>query len=50
MHKAGMLMHGGMSSVDMDMPVQHGDMIAFSVEPMQGSAAPSGPLMMEMEL
>jgi len=50
MHKAAMLMHGGMSSVDMEMPVQHGDMIAFSVEPMQGSAAPSGPLTMEMEL
>jgi hypothetical protein len=50
MHKAGMVTHGGLARVDMDIPVQHGDMIAFSVEPMQGSTAPSGPLMMEMEL
>jgi anti-sigma-K factor RskA len=50
MHKAGMLMHGGMSMVDMDMPVQRGDEIAFSIEPMHGSAAPTTPLLMESVL
>ncbi len=50
MHKAGMVMHGGMSMVDMEMPVQRGDVVAFSVEPMQGSVEPTSPLLMESVL
>jgi anti-sigma-K factor RskA len=49
-HKAGMLMHGGMAMLDMPMPVQKGDVVAFSVEPMSGSAAPTSPYMMEIAI
>jgi anti-sigma-K factor RskA len=49
-HKAGMVMHGGMTMVDMPMPLQKGDMVAFSVEPMSGSAAPTSPYVMAILL
>ena len=49
-HKAGMVMHGGMTMMDMSMPVQKGDIVAFSVEPMAGSKAPTTPYMMEMAI
>lgn len=49
-HKAGMVMHGGMTMMDMPMPVQKGDMVAFSVEPMSGSATPTSPYMMEIAI
>ena len=43
-------MHGGMTMMDMPMPVQKGDMIAFSVEPMSGSEAPTSPYMMKIAI
>jgi len=49
-HKAGMVMHGGMTMMDMAMPVQKGDIVAFSVEPMTGSVAPTSPYTMEMAI
>jgi anti-sigma-K factor RskA len=49
-HKAGMVMHGGMTMMDMAMPLQKGDIVAFSVEPMTGSKAPTSPYMMEMAI
>jgi anti-sigma-K factor RskA len=49
-HKAGMVMHGGMTMMDMPMPLQKGDMVAFSVEPMSGSAAPTSPYVMAIVL
>jgi len=48
--KAAMLMHGGMTMLDMEMPVQRGDVVAISVEPMYGSVAPTSPPMMQMVL
>jgi anti-sigma-K factor RskA len=49
-HKAGMVMHGGMTMMDMPMPLQKGDVVAFSVEPMSGSASPTSPYMMEIAI
>jgi anti-sigma-K factor RskA len=49
-HKAGMLMHGGMAMMDMPMPLEKGDVVAFSVEPMSGSVAPTSPYMMEIAI
>jgi len=49
-HKAGMVMHGGVTMMDISMPVQKGDVVAFSVEPMSGSAAPTSPYAMEIAL
>jgi hypothetical protein len=49
-HKAGMVMHGGMTMLDMPMPLQKGDMVAFSLEPVSGSAAPTSPYMMEIAI
>jgi hypothetical protein len=36
--------------MDMPMPLQKGDMVAFSVEPMSGSAAPTSPYVMAIVL
>ena len=49
-HKAGMVMHGGMTMMDIPMPLQKGDVVAFSVEPTSGSATPSSPYTMEIVL
>jgi len=49
-HKAGMVMHGGMTMMDMPMPLVKGDVVAFSVEPMSGSAAPTSPYMLEIAI
>jgi anti-sigma-K factor RskA len=49
-HKAGMVMHGGMTMIDMPMPLEKGDVVAFSVEPMGGSVTPTSPYMMQMAI
>lgn len=48
--KAGMVMHGGMSMLDLSMPVARGDVVAFSVEPMQGSTRPTSPYVMQVAI
>jgi anti-sigma-K factor RskA len=49
-HKAGMVVHGGMAMMDMPMPLEKGDVVAFTVEPMSGSATPTSPYMMEIAI
>ena len=49
-HKAGMVMHGGMTMMDMTMPLEKGDVVAFTVEPMTGSAAPTSPYIMQLAI
>jgi len=50
MHKAGMVMHGGVTMMDISMPLEKGDVVACSVEPMNGSAAPTSPYAMEIAI
>lgn len=49
-HKGGVVMPGKMMQTIIPMKVQSGDVIAFSMEPPGGSAAPSGPFVMEQTL
>ena len=49
-HDAGTVPAGATSMMHMPMPVQKGDVIAFSVEPMGGSKAPTMPFAMEQAL
>lgn len=49
-HKAGMVVHGGMTMMDMPMPLEKGDVVAFSVEPMAGSEKPTSPYMMQLAI
>ncbi len=45
-----MLMHGGMAMMEMSMPLEKGDVVAFSVEPMTGSLSPTLPYAMELAI
>lgn len=49
-HKGGVVMPGKMAQTIIPMKVQSGDVIAFSMEPPGGSAAPSGQFVMEQTL
>jgi hypothetical protein len=49
-HKGGTVMPGRMSETTIPMKVRSGDVIAFSMEPPGGSAAPSGRFVMEETL
>jgi hypothetical protein len=40
----------GVAMIAMPMPLESGDVVAFSMEPPQGSARPTGPFMMEQTL
>ena len=48
-HRAPVL-PGGVAMLAMPMPLESGDVVAFSMEPPQGSAKPTGPFMMEQTL
>lgn len=50
LHDAGMVPAGTTSMMHMPMPVQKGDIIAFSVEPMGGSPTPTMPFVMRQAL
>ncbi|MBV8172289.1 MAG: anti-sigma factor [Candidatus Eremiobacteraeota bacterium] len=50
MRKAGMLMHGGVSVMDMPAPMRSGDVVAFSVERPSGASAAASTYAMEMTL
>ena len=50
MHKVGMVPGGTMTMVHMPMPVEAGDVVAFTVEPMGGSAKPTMPFIMQQTL
>jgi anti-sigma-K factor RskA len=50
-HPAGAVMHGGMTMMDMKMPLLKGDVVAFSMEPMPGnSPAPTSPYLVRMPI
>jgi anti-sigma-K factor RskA len=49
MHRAPML-PTGVAMIEMPMPLEAGDVVAFSMEPANGSAHPTGPFMMEQTL
>ncbi len=49
-HSAGVLPSGGVTMVHMPMPVQRGDVIAFSIEPEGGSSLPTGRFFMQHQL
>jgi anti-sigma factor RsiW len=49
MHRAPVL-PTGVAMITMPMPLEAGDVVAFSMEPPQGSAHPTGPFMMEQTL
>jgi anti-sigma-K factor RskA len=49
-YSAGMMPAGTTSMMHLPMPVQKGDVIAFSVEPMSGNATPTMPFAMEQQL
>jgi anti-sigma-K factor RskA len=49
-HRGPTVMPGEMMQTTIPMRVQTGDVIAFSMEPPGGSAAPSGPFVMEQTL
>jgi hypothetical protein len=50
LHDAGTVPAGTISMMHMPMPVQKGDVIAFSVEPMGGSPTPTMPFAMRQAL
>jgi anti-sigma-K factor RskA len=49
-HPGGVVMPGRRSQAIIPMRVQAGDVIAFTMEPMGGSAVPTGPFMMQQTL
>jgi anti-sigma-K factor RskA len=49
-HNVGMVPAGTTSMMHFPMPVQRGDVVAFSVEPMGGSATPTMPFAMQQTL
>jgi anti-sigma-K factor RskA len=49
MHRAPVL-PTGVAMITMPMPLETGDVVAFTMEPPQGSAHPTGPFMMEQTL
>jgi anti-sigma-K factor RskA len=49
-HRGGTVMPGQRSQTIIPMRVQSGDVIAFTMEPMGGSAVPSGPFLMQQTL
>jgi anti-sigma-K factor RskA len=49
-HSAGMLPAGATTMMHMSMPVEKGDVVAFSIEPMGGSLTPTMPFAMEQRL
>lgn len=49
-HNAGMVPAGRTSMMHLPMPVQSGDVVAFSLEPMGGSASPTMPFAMTQSL
>ena len=49
MHRAPVL-PTGVAMIEMPMPLETGDIVAFSMEPPSGSAHPTGPFMMEQTL
>jgi anti-sigma-K factor RskA len=49
MHRAPVL-PTGVAMIEMPMPLESGDVVAFSMEPPGGSAHPTGPFMMEQTL
>jgi anti-sigma-K factor RskA len=49
-HDAGTVPGGKTSMTDMPMPLQSGDIVAFTVEPMGGSQTPTMPYVMEQTL
>lgn len=49
MHRAPVL-PTGVAMIEMPMPLESGDVVAFSMEPPGGSAHPTGPFMMERTL
>ena len=49
-HNAGTVPAGTTSMMHMPMPVERGDVVAFSVEPMGGSAKPTMPFAMQQQL
>lgn len=49
LHRAPML-PAGVAMIEMPMPLEAGDIVAFSMEPPEGSAHPTGPFMMEQTL
>jgi hypothetical protein len=49
LHRAPVL-PAGVAMLEMPMPLEAGDVVAFSVEPPQGSARPTGPFLMEHTL
>jgi anti-sigma-K factor RskA len=49
-HRGGVVMPGRRSQAIIPMRVETGDVIAFTMEPMGGSAVPTGPFMMQQTL
>ena len=49
-HNAGMVPAGTTSMMHMPMPLEKGDVVAFSVEPMGGSTTPTIPFAMQQAL
>jgi hypothetical protein len=49
LHRAPVL-PTGVAMLEMPMPLESGDVVAFSMEPPEGSAHPTGPFMMEQTL
>ena len=49
-HNAGLVPAGKTSMMHMPMPVRKGDVVAFTVEPLGGSATPTLPIAMSQSL